>query len=47
VDDQVVEEDGKEDIASIAPKQEVMDEFVRYGDQIHNPLTWTGGCRRW
>jgi len=37
----------REDIASIAPKQDVVDEFVRYGDQIHRTLTWTGGCRSW
>ncbi|KAK5120511.1 hypothetical protein LTR85_006166 [Meristemomyces frigidus] len=36
-----------EDIASISPKQEVVDEFVRYGDQIHETLVWTGGCRSW
>ncbi|EME89783.1 uncharacterized protein MYCFIDRAFT_78439 [Pseudocercospora fijiensis CIRAD86] len=36
-----------EDIASIAPKQEVVDEFCRYSDQIHKTLTWTGGCRSW
>ena len=36
-----------EDIASVAPKQDVVDEFVRYGDQIHKTLTWTGGCRSW
>jgi len=24
-----------------------VDEFVRYGDQIHKTLTWTGGCRSW
>jgi len=37
----------EEDIANIAPKQDVVDEFVRYGDQIHKTLTWTGGCRSW
>ena len=37
----------EEDIKSVAPKQEVVDEFVRYGDQIHKTLTWTGGCRSW
>jgi hypothetical protein len=37
----------REDIASIAPRQEVVDELVRYGDQIHKTLTWTGGCRSW
>ncbi|KAF2771638.1 FAD/NAD(P)-binding domain-containing protein [Teratosphaeria nubilosa] len=36
-----------EDIASVAPRQEVVDELVRYGDQIHKTLTWTGGCRSW
>ncbi|GME46877.1 hypothetical protein GTA08_BOTSDO11618 [Neofusicoccum parvum] len=36
-----------ENIASVTPKQEVVDEFVRYGDQIHKTLTWTGGCRSW
>ena len=25
----------------------ILDEFVRYGDQIHKTLTWTGGCRSW
>lgn len=37
----------EEDIASVCPKQDVVDEFVRYGDQIHKTLTWTGGCRSW
>ncbi|KXS95126.1 hypothetical protein AC578_2889 [Pseudocercospora eumusae] len=37
----------QEDIASIAPKQEVVDEFCRYSDQIHKTLTWTGSCRSW
>lgn len=37
----------REDIASVAPKQDAVDEFVRYGDQIHKTLTWTGGCRSW
>jgi hypothetical protein len=36
-----------EDIESVAPKQEVVDEFVAYGDQIQKTLTWTGGCRSW
>ena len=37
----------EENIASIVPRQDVVDEFVRYGDQIHKTLTWTGGCRSW
>jgi hypothetical protein len=36
-----------EDISSVAPKQHVVDEFVRYSDQIHKTLTWTGACRSW
>lgn len=36
-----------ENIVSVAPKQEVVDGFVRYGDQIHKTLTWTGGCKSW
>jgi hypothetical protein len=34
-----------EDIASIAPRQEVVDEFVRYGDEIMKTLVWTGNCK--
>jgi cation diffusion facilitator CzcD-associated flavoprotein CzcO len=37
----------REDIANVTPKQDVVDEFVRYGDQIHKTLTWTGACRSW
>ena len=37
----------EEDIKSVAPKQEVVDEFIAYGDQIHKTLVWTGGCRSW
>lgn len=36
-----------EDIHSVAPRQDVTDEFVRYGDEIHKGLTWTGGCKSW
>ncbi|EXJ90181.1 hypothetical protein A1O3_03250 [Capronia epimyces CBS 606.96] len=37
----------EEDIKSVAPKQDVVDEFTAYGDQIHKLLTWTGACRSW
>lgn len=37
----------REDIRSIEPKQSAVDQFVRYGDQIHKTLTWTGACRSW
>jgi hypothetical protein len=36
----------REDIASIEPKQQVVDEFVRYGDEIMKTLTWTGNCNK-
>ena len=36
-----------EQIRSIAPKQSATDEFVRYGDEIHKTLTWTGSCVSW
>jgi len=36
-----------EQIKSIAPKQSATDEFVRYGDEIHKTLTWTGSCVSW
>src|SRR6201999_1507605 len=34
----------REDIASVAPKQDVVDELGRYGDEIMKTLTWTGNC---
>ncbi|ETN43153.1 uncharacterized protein HMPREF1541_02311 [Cyphellophora europaea CBS 101466] len=36
-----------EDIASVAPRQDVVDEFVRYGDEIMKRFTWTSNCRSW
>lgn len=36
-----------ENIRSFEPKQDVVDDFVSYGDQIHKTLTWTGACRSW
>ncbi|KAF9886633.1 hypothetical protein FE257_011273 [Aspergillus nanangensis] len=36
-----------EEIKSIAPRQEVVDEFTAYGDEIHRTLVWTGACRSW
>ncbi|KPI37641.1 putative sterigmatocystin biosynthesis monooxygenase stcW [Cyphellophora attinorum] len=37
----------EEDIASIVPRQEVVDEFVRYGDEIMKRFVWTSNCRSW
>ncbi|TKA78566.1 hypothetical protein B0A49_01776 [Cryomyces minteri] len=36
-----------EGIKSVTSKQSATDEFVRYGDQIQQTLTWTGSCRSW
>ena len=36
-----------EDMRSVVPKQSATDEFVRYGDEIHKTLTWSGGCSSW
>lgn len=36
-----------EDIKSVVPRQDATDEFVRYGDRIHDTLTWSGGCSSW
>jgi cation diffusion facilitator CzcD-associated flavoprotein CzcO len=37
----------REQIVSICPTQAATDEFVRYGDEIHKTLVWTGGCKSW
>lgn len=37
----------KEDIASIAPKSEVVDELNAYADEIMQTLVWSGGCQSW
>ncbi|OAL38186.1 hypothetical protein AYO20_02638 [Fonsecaea nubica] len=36
-----------EDIHSAAPRQDATDEFVTYGDEIQQTLTWTGACKSW
>lgn len=36
-----------EDIKAVVPKQSAVDDFIVYSDQIHQTLTWTGGCRSW
>jgi cation diffusion facilitator CzcD-associated flavoprotein CzcO len=37
----------REQIKSVCPKQSATDEFVRYGDEIHKTLVWTGSCSSW
>ena len=36
-----------EDIKSIVPKSSVVDELIRYGDNIHKRLVWSDGCSSW
>ena len=36
-----------EDIKSVVPKKSAVDAFVRYGDEIHKTLVWTGNCVSW
>lgn len=37
----------EEDIKSVVPKRETVEAFVRYGDEIHKHLVWTGSCVSW
>ncbi|KAK4900271.1 hypothetical protein LTR27_002495 [Elasticomyces elasticus] len=37
----------EEDILWIDPKQEVVDEFNAYADEIMQTLVWSGGCQSW
>ncbi|KAF2207705.1 hypothetical protein CERZMDRAFT_50616 [Cercospora zeae-maydis SCOH1-5] len=36
-----------EDIKSLVPKRSKVAAFMRYQDQIHKTLVWTGGCSSW
>ncbi|KEF62523.1 uncharacterized protein A1O9_00496 [Exophiala aquamarina CBS 119918] len=36
-----------EDLKAVVPKQDAVDDFLAYSDQIHQTLTWTGACRSW
>ncbi|KAL9943609.1 hypothetical protein D7B24_004899 [Verticillium nonalfalfae] len=36
-----------EDIKYVTPKQAVADAFMRYGDEVHKTLVWTGACKSW
>ena len=37
----------REHIKSVCPTQSATDQFVRYGDEIHKTLVWTGSCSSW
>jgi len=36
-----------EDIAHVQPKREVMEAFLRTGDEVYKTLVWTGSCSSW
>lgn len=36
-----------EDIKYVQPKTNVCEAFIRYSDQIHKTLVWSGGCKSW
>jgi hypothetical protein len=36
-----------EDIKCVVPKPEVVDAFIKYNDQVHKTLVWSGGCKSW
>lgn len=36
-----------EDIKYITPKQEKVDAFMKYQDEVHKTLVWSGGCSSW
>lgn len=36
-----------EDIKYVVPKKEKVDAFIKYCDQIHKTLVWSGGCTSW
>ncbi|KAM0717495.1 hypothetical protein Q7P37_007347 [Cladosporium fusiforme] len=37
----------EEDIKYVVPKQEAVDEFNAYADEIMQTLVWSGGCQSW
>ncbi|KAL4904782.1 hypothetical protein BDW74DRAFT_178357 [Aspergillus multicolor] len=36
-----------EDIRSVMPKKAAEEASVRYGDEVHKTIVWTGGCKSW
>ncbi|KAE8418416.1 hypothetical protein BDV36DRAFT_283037 [Aspergillus pseudocaelatus] len=36
-----------EDIKSVVPKKSAEEASVRYGDEVHKTIAWTGGCKSW
>lgn len=36
-----------EGLKSVTPKQDAIDEFVAYGEAVHQTLVWTDNCSSW
>ncbi|KAL4804106.1 hypothetical protein BDV18DRAFT_153494 [Aspergillus unguis] len=36
-----------EDIKSVVPKKSAEEASVRYGDEVHKTIVWTGSCKSW
>lgn len=36
-----------EDIKSVTPKSSAVDEFIRYGDVLHEKMVWSDSCSSW
>ncbi|KAL2848241.1 hypothetical protein BJX68DRAFT_276312 [Aspergillus pseudodeflectus] len=36
-----------EDIKCVVPKKSAEEASVRYGDEVHKTIVWTGGCKSW
>lgn len=36
-----------ENIKSVTPKQNAINEFVKYGEEVHKTLVWTDSCQSW
>ncbi|KAF7197412.1 FAD-binding monooxygenase moxY [Pseudocercospora fuligena] len=36
-----------EDIKYVVPKASAVDAFVKYGDEVHKTLAWSGSCKSW
>ncbi|CAI4212651.1 unnamed protein product [Parascedosporium putredinis] len=36
-----------EDIKYVHPKQDKVNDFIKYCDEIHKTLVWTGNCKSW
>jgi hypothetical protein len=36
-----------EDIKYVVPKKDIVEAFVKYTDQVHKTLVWSGACSSW